>query len=278
MSSILPWLAGGLAAAGTAYLAGGVAPPKRLPTPSGPARRPPPADGPRRGVGAALVRPSPQGGRPRRDGDAAGGPDAGQDLPPERRRIRPWHAAAAGVVLGAIAPFLAPAPLLTLVITGRLADRRGQRRREGAVIHELPDLVDLLRLTTLAGLPVSAALRAIHDRPGGVVGAAVAHATWLLDRGATTVQALTAVGESCGPPGRSLVDALVDHDRYGTPLGPSLDRVAIEYRLRRRRRAEEAARRLPVSLLFPLVFATLPAFVLLTIVPLLAGSFQMLRV
>ena len=41
--------------------------------------------------------------------------------------------------------------------------------------------------------------------------------------------------------------------------------------------AREAARRLPVSLLFPLVLTTLPAFVILTIVPLLVGSFRMLR-
>ncbi len=71
---------------------------------------------------------------------------------------------------------------------------------------------------------------------------------------------------------RPLVDALAEHDRYGTPLGPSLARAAVEARARRRRHAEEAARRLPVTLLFPLVLTTLPAFFLLAIVPLLAGS------
>ena len=70
---------------------------------------------------------------------------------------------------------------------------------------------------------------------------------------------------------RPLVEALADHDRYGTPLGPVLERVSIDSRLRRRRQAEEAARRLPVTLLFPLVLTTLPAFALLTIAPLLVG-------
>jgi pilus assembly protein TadC len=55
-----------------------------------------------------------------------------------------------------------------------------------------------------------------------------------------------------------------------------LDRVSVDCRLRRRRAAEEAARRLPVTLLFPLVLTTLPAFALLTIVPLLVGSFSSL--
>ena len=40
----------------------------------------------------------------------------------------------------------------------------------------------------------------------------------------------------------------------------------------RRRRAEEAARRLPVQLLFPLVLCVLPAFVLLAVVPLLLAA------
>ena len=40
----------------------------------------------------------------------------------------------------------------------------------------------------------------------------------------------------------------------------------------RRREAEERARRLPVQLLFPLVVCVLPAFGLLAVVPLLAGS------
>src|SRR3712207_6889914 len=55
-----------------------------------------------------------------------------------------------------------------------------------------------------------------------------------------------------------------------TTLFRSLDRLAFEVRADRRRRAEEAARRVPVKLLFPLVLCTLPAFALLTMAPLLA--------
>jgi tight adherence protein C len=136
--------------------------------------------------------------------------------------------------------------------------------------------VDLLALTTAAGLPVSVALEAIGDRPGGPLGSAIAAATRHIQRGGTTAGALASLG-AAGPPARPLVEALAQHDRYGTPLGPALDRVAIEARASRRRRAEEAARRLPVTLLFPLVLTTFPAFVLLTVVPLLAGSLSALR-
>jgi tight adherence protein C len=123
---------------------------------------------------------------------------------------------------------------------------------------------------------VGAALAGIGARPGGPVGDALATTGGLLSRGAATGDVLAALLDACGPAVRPLVDALADHDRYGTPLGPVLDRVAIDSRLRRRRAAEEAARRLPVTLLFPLVLTTLPAFALLTIAPLLVGSFSSL--
>ena len=60
------------------------------------------------------------------------------------------------------------------------------------------------------------------------------------------------------------------------PLVPGLERAGLELRLARRRRAEEAARRLPVRLLAPLLTCVLPAFVLLTVVPLLVAALRSL--
>ena len=69
---------------------------------------------------------------------------------------------------------------------------------------------------------------------------------------------------------------LVDHLRYGVPLLPALERTSLELRLDRRRAAELEARRVPVRLLAPLVTCVLPAFALLTVVPLLAASLDAL--
>ncbi len=77
---------------------------------------------------------------------------------------------------------------------------------------------------------------------------------------------------------RALVAALVASERYGAPLGAGLDRLADEVRRERRRRAEEAARKVPVKLLFPLVTCTLPAFGLLTVAPLIASAVRSLRI
>ncbi len=199
-----------------------------------------------------------------------------------RRAGRPPDPAAdrrvggAMLVSAALAPWAPPlaiVPVAWSVLAPTLVARRTRRAREAAVTDQLPDVVDLLHLTTAAGLPIATAVCAIRRRPGGPLGAALERAAAHIERGGTTSSALGLVVDDAGASIRPLVDALAAHDRYGTPLAPSLERAAIESRLRRRRQAEEAARRLPVTLLFPLVLTTLPAFALLTLVPLLAGSF-----
>lgn len=174
--------------------------------------------------------------------------------------------------LGVLAPWLAALPVLWGALGPTLAARRAGRAHDAAVLDQLPDVVDLLVLTTGAGLPVTAALAAIGDRPGGPLGTAIAAAVRHSQHGGITAEALAVLSDRAGPVVRPLVDALAEHDRYGTPVGPALARAGIEARIGRRRQADEAARRLPVTLLFPLVLTTLPAFFLLAIVPLLAGS------
>jgi tight adherence protein C len=194
-----------------------------------------------------------------------------------RRSVR-LVAVAVGVgVVGVMQPLLLAVGVVAVLAAPRLQGRLHHRRDEDALVDQLPDVVDLLRLAVDAGLPVAGALTMVRDRPGGPLGAALAHSAAMLGQGASTADALRALAERAGPSARSLVEALSDHDRYGTPLGPVLDRVGLEARQRRRRRAEEAARRLPVTLLFPLALTTLPAFVLLTVVPLLAGALSTLR-
>jgi Flp pilus assembly protein TadB len=184
---------------------------------------------------------------------------------------RTGWAALTCLALLAAAPALAPVPLAVAIALPTLAARTHRRRQTAALVDQLPDVVDLLALTTAVGLPVSAAVTAIADRPGGPLGGALARAAAHVRHGGSLADALTHI-TAVGPEVRPLADALTHYDRYGGHLLPALSRVGIEARARRRRHAEEAARRLPVTLLFPLVLTTFPAFVALTVVPLLAGS------
>ena len=161
----------------------------------------------------------------------------------------------------------------------RLALRRLRRaaRPEHAVLDELPDVIDLLLLAVGSGLNVHLAVRAVASRAPPVVGAALGDADRRAAHGVALADALEDTLVELGEVARPLVVALTSSLRYGTALVPALERVSAEARADRRRRAEEAARRVPVKLLFPLVACILPAFAALTVLPLLAGTLESLR-
>ncbi len=178
---------------------------------------------------------------------------------------------ALGAVVDPLLGLLAGAACVVGARAGRLR-RQGRSRRTRAVETDLPELVDLLALTTAAGLTVADSLRAAAPCAPGALRSHVHDAVHAIASGGRIEAAVLTLGERWGDPARPLVHALVDHVRYGTPLLPALERVGTEARNRRRRAAEARARRLPVLLLFPLVLCTLPAFGLLTVAPLVAGT------
>ena len=156
-------------------------------------------------------------------------------------------------------------------VVGGLWARSRRRRHEAALVAELPVALDLLGVAVGAGctpyLAVEVATRWAPPTIGGRLGA-VPRACAL---GASFTQALDDVASET-PRLRALADAVLASDRLGAPVGPALARLAAEERAGLRRRAEADARRVPVRLLFPLVFLVLPAFGLLTVVPTLVGG------
>ncbi len=151
------------------------------------------------------------------------------------------------------------------------------RRAQAALLDELPDVIDLLLLAVGSGLNVHLAVAAVSSRAPPTIGPALQAAWQRAERGAALADALEDAVIDTGDALRPLVVALTSSLRYGTPVVPALERVAAEARADRRRRAEEAARRVPVKLLFPLVACILPAFAALTVLPLLAGTLGSLR-
>jgi Flp pilus assembly protein TadB len=140
----------------------------------------------------------------------------------------------------------------------------------------MPDTVDLLRVAADAGLPVLLAVEAVAPRAPPPWGAALGAAAERAQRGLLLAEALGELPAACGDPGHRLAIVLRGAGD-GTDLGLGLDRLALDARDLRRRRTEEAARRVPVRLLAPLVLCALPAFVLLALAPLVAGAFQALH-
>ncbi|MCU1369156.1 MAG: gspF, partial [Ilumatobacteraceae bacterium] len=183
-------------------------------------------------------------------------------------------------VVGAVAGsgLLAGGPVLALVAGAGaasvvpIAARLHRRRSQAAVEAAVPDLVDLFLVSASAGQPVAGSLAVVAPRAPASVAPAVTGAHERFRRGLPLAECLTGLGGELGTAGVPLTDALRQAAATGVPLVPLLSGVAASARDARRRRAQEVARRLPVTMLFPLVACILPAAVALAVVPVLLVS------
>lgn len=195
---------------------------------------------------------------------------------PRARRLGTAVVAAAALV--PILPLASPVAAVVAWGLPSILGARVERRRMAALAADLPDVVDLLVLAVGAGLTVGLAVAHVARRGSGPLTAELRRVTDEVALGRRLADALDDLPARAGEAVRPLVGALVASERYGAPLVSSLERLADEVRRDRRRRAEEAAGKVPVKLLFPLVTCTLPAFGLLTVAPLVASAVRSLRV
>lgn len=131
--------------------------------------------------------------------------------------------------------------------------------------------IDLLSVAVSAGHSLHGALGVVAEQTRGPVTVALAAAHGSVVRGGPIEQALADVVREVGDEVRPLVSTLQLGLASGAPLGPSLERLGDAERRRTRRLAEARVRRLPVLLLGPVVGLVLPAFVVLTLVPVALG-------
>lgn len=190
-------------------------------------------------------------------------------------------AAGAGLALGLMAGVMAivVAPVGAWIgyrLPQILHRRRIARRREQAAMA-LPDSVDLLAVCTHAGLNLALSLKRVAARSRGVLGQELTRTLEEIELGVPRQVALQSLAKR-NPDGdlEALVGVLENAERFGTEVSASLESFSQEVRSRRRRSAEEQARRAPIKILFPLVFLILPAFVLLSVVPLMLSTFSSL--
>jgi tight adherence protein C len=173
--------------------------------------------------------------------------------------------ASAGAPLGLLeAPLLATAGFRLPEFL--LARRAARVRARGAA--RVPDLLDVVAVCVTAGLTPRLALDRAAVSVGEPLRGELVRARREVALGASWRQALARVAERSGlEEVRRLSSALERSERLGTPVVGPLRELARAVRAERRAREEERARRAPVTMLFPLVFLILPAFVLAAVVP-----------
>jgi tight adherence protein C len=177
-----------------------------------------------------------------------------------------------------VAAFLAAAVGYAALRVPDVLLARMAKRRQRQIGDRVPDLVELLVATTEAGLSPMVAFRRSAQAMQGPLGEELREAGRHIDLGGSwreTTEQLVKRTEA--PSLRRLSLALTRSHRLGTSVGSALRNLAEDLRGERRARAEEMARRAPVKMLFPLVFLILPAFLLLTVGPVVLATIRSLH-
>jgi len=145
---------------------------------------------------------------------------------------------------------------------------RRARTRQLKISNELPDMLDQLTICVESGLGFDAALARISRSGRGPLSMELARLLQDLRIGVPRADALgqllerTDVAEL-----RQFVHAVLQADTFGVPISRVLRSQAVEQREKRRFRAEERAMKLPVKVIFPLVFCILPVVFIVVLGP-----------
>ena len=157
--------------------------------------------------------------------------------------------------------------------------RRKTLKRQEEITDSLPDGLDLLVVCVEAGLGLNAAFVRITEE-FRLSSPALSEEFDVVNRemvaGKPRQEALRALSLRTGVEEvKSLVAMLIQTEKLGTSLAQSLRVHSDSLRMRRRQKAEEAAAKTTIKLVFPLVFLMFPALFIVILGP---GILQVINV
>ena len=133
---------------------------------------------------------------------------------------------------------------------------------------DLPDALDLLTISVEAGLAFDAALAEVARNTRGPLAAEFFRVLQEMQIGLGRMDALRGLGERTDlPEMRAFITAMIQADTFGVPIAGVLRVQSREQRTKRSQRAEEQAQKVPVKILFPLIFCILPTLFIVVIGP-----------
>jgi len=153
------------------------------------------------------------------------------------------------------------------------------RKRQEEITDYLPDALDLLVVCVEAGLGLNASFVKISEE-FKLTSPTLSDEFDIVNRemvaGKPRVEALRSLSDRTGVEEvKSLVAMLIQTEKLGTSLAQSLRVHSDSLRTKRRQRAEEAAAKTTIKLVFPLVFLLFPALFVVILGP---GFIQIAKV
>jgi tight adherence protein C len=142
------------------------------------------------------------------------------------------------------------------------------RSRSESMVLELPDALDLLTISVEAGLGFDAALAKVVEKMEGPLVNEFRQALAEIRMGRTRREALRDVAQRAdSQPINNFIGAIVQAEQLGVPIAKVLQIQSNQLRIERRQRAEEAAAKAPVKMLFPMVGCIFPTIFIVILGP-----------
>jgi Flp pilus assembly protein TadC len=142
------------------------------------------------------------------------------------------------------------------------------RKRSFEMVLQLPDALDLLTISVEAGLGFDAALAKVVEKMEGPLVDEFRQALAEIRMGRTRREALRdIVTRADSQPISNFIGAIVQAEQLGVPIAKVLQIQSQQLRIERRQRAEEAAAKAPVKMLFPMVGCIFPTIFIVILGP-----------
>ena len=181
-----------------------------------------------------------------------------------------------GILVAPVLPFTGLVPTVVIPVffaftgytfpSAGLASKASKRQKE--IRKALPDTMDLLTISVEAGLGFDAALAQVVKNVPGPLSEEIARMLQEMQIGVSRTEALRHVNDRTEVPELDgFVLSMIQADKYGVGVAKVLRAQSTELRQKRRQRAEEVAQKVPLKLLFPMIFMVLPALFIVILGP-----------
>jgi tight adherence protein C len=184
-----------------------------------------------------------------------------------------------GVVGGALLMTLIPISgwlkIVFVVMTGLIGYtvpssqvRSMASKRQHTIQKQLPDVMDLLTISVEAGLGFDAALAQVTKNVPGPLAEELSRLLQEVQIGVSRADAFRNLGTRTNVSElQSFTLSMIQADLFGVSIANVLRAQSRELRQKRRQRAEEIAQKIPVKLLFPMIFMVLPSLFIIVLGP-----------
>ena len=191
-----------------------------------------------------------------------------------------------GAFLGSFIPNNTIFWVLALATVGYMSPdfwlTRKTKQRRDAIRRGIPDALDMLVICVDAGLGLDQALQRVGvqlEHSHAEINEEFTQINLEQRAGKPRLEAWQSVADRTQiEEFKSFVNMLTQTDRFGTPILKALTQFSEEIRMKRTQRAEEAAAKTKVKIIFPLVLFIFPAIFIVLLAPALMSIASGLKV